>query len=452
MKPMQEQVYEILRAIRRRIKVIVSTTILVSVVCIIGAFTLPRKYESSTTILIRPDQTLNPIAGYQLAEASEDQLRNFDEIIHSRALLISLADHIGLLAPGMSEVQQFEIAKTLSPNIYTLRSGSDAFRIGYVDTDPKRAQKAAQVIADLFISIKTSIENRQNEFTVEFYEKKVDEYRSVFENQSQTLVDAMKKTVNNLPTAGTALYEKINETEQEVATNSTKIKKNQSALSKLDALVKELTGHEEQLWLAERKQDLYMVLREDIPYVEELRSLVDRFDEASRRYTQNHPEVSKLEHQIVEQLDRMRQAVASEISGLRSQQVESEKKRTDIIEELKKYSAVTKAHEEQQSNYEIARKMYEEMKIKLEQARLAQEVGSRGANQFVIFDPAYLPTKPTKPNRTLIIASGFGGGILLGLVLTLLIELFDSTIRRPRDIEIYEKPVLALLPERKISE
>jgi uncharacterized protein involved in exopolysaccharide biosynthesis len=96
--------------------------------------------------------------------------------------------------------------------------------------------------------------------------------------------------------------------------------------------------------------------------------------------------------------------------------------------------------------------MYEEMKLKLEQARLSQEVGSRGANQFVIFDPAYYPTKPTKPNRILIVASGFGGGIFLGLLLALAAEMFDSTIRRPRDMELYEKPVLALLPERKTSE
>ena len=449
---MQEQVYEIFLVLRRRIRVILSTTILVSVVCIIGAFTLPRKYESSTTIFIRPDQTLNPLAAYQVTMAAEEQLRNFDEIIHSRALLLSLADSLGLLNPGMSEFQQSEIIKVISANISTSRLGSDSFRLGYTDNDPHRAQRAAQTIANLFIFIKTSIENRQNEYTVQFYENKVETYKQLFEIQSRALVNAMKESVKELPMESSALYERINSIEREIAASNQKIQKNREALRKLELLVDELKDHPEKLRLPARKEDLYTLLQEELPLITDLRTLVDRYDETSRRYTQNHPSIGKLENQISEFLGRMRQSVVAENASLRGQQLEFEKRRTNIIEELKKYSTINRKHEEQQPNYEAGSKMYEEMKLKLEQARLSQEVGSRGANQFVIFDPAYYPTKPTKPNRILIVASGFGGGIFLGLLLALAAEMFDSTIRRPRDMELYEKPVLALLPERKTSE
>jgi polysaccharide biosynthesis transport protein len=65
----------------------------------------------------------------------------------------------------------------------------------------------------------------------------------------------------------------------------------------------------------------------------------------------------------------------------------------------------------------------------------------------VIIDPARVPAKPTKPNRALIVGGGVGVGLLLGLVAAIAAELLDSTIRSPREIEVFRKPIIGLLPE-----
>jgi uncharacterized protein involved in exopolysaccharide biosynthesis len=124
-----------------------------------------------------------------------------------------------------------------------------------------------------------------------------------------------------------------------------------------------------------------------------------------------------------------------------------ERRRSQLIEELKKSSTATRLNEDVQSNYEADRRQYEAMKAKLEQARLTQEVSSRGADQFIVLDPAYLPIVPTKPNRKLIVAGGIGLGLLLGIFSALAVELFDTTVRTPKDIQIYNKPIIALLPD-----
>ena len=87
------------------------------------------------------------------------------------------------------------------------------------------------------------------------------------------------------------------------------------------------------------------------------------------------------------------------------------------------------------------------MKLRLEQARLTLEVSKQGANQFVIIDPAFVPIKPTKPNKKMIVAAGFIGGVFLGIFLALIGELLDTRIRTPKDIERYDRPIVALLPE-----
>ena len=154
-----------------------------------------------------------------------------------------------------------------------------------------------------------------------------------------------------------------------------------------------------------------------------------------------------LESSIITLLERMRVATETELARLETSLSDLEKRRSQSIEELKRSSVSTRENPEKLSNYEINQKLYNEMKMKLEQARLTEDVGSRGANQFVILDAATLPFFPTRPNRSMIIAGGIGGGFMLGIIIAIIAELFDSTIRTTGQMEIYGKPVIALLPD-----
>jgi capsular polysaccharide biosynthesis protein len=46
----------------------------------------------------------------------------------------------------------------------------------------------------------------------------------------------------------------------------------------------------------------------------------------------------------------------------------------------------------------------------------------------------------------LIIFGGLGAGILIGIILTIISELLDTTIRSPIQMQLYGKPIIALLP------
>jgi capsular polysaccharide biosynthesis protein len=77
----------------------------------------------------------------------------------------------------------------------------------------------------------------------------------------------------------------------------------------------------------------------------------------------------------------------------------------------------------------------------------SRDLGTGGANQFIIIDPALLPIKPTKPNRPQLIAAGVLLGLFFGLAAVILKELLDTTVRTPRDVEVFQKPIIAFITD-----
>lgn len=449
MRTAQIRLQEIRGVFRRRWKLMVLPVILVTTVGTIGAYMLPRKYVSSTTILVQPDQTLTSLSAYDLMAALDAQLRNYNEIIYSRSFGLALLDSLQIGRTAKTEVERQVLVDKIRAAIRTNRLGSDSFTISYEDADPYMAQRGAAAITNLFIQTKVAVTNQQNALTVEFLEKKVEEYRQEFEASARSVVSVMKEKVDELPAGTKALYTRIDDVENKMAEIDIRLRTFRDALAILRTLPSAIEKNPEILRSDTGKQPLLHLQDENLPLGDELRNLIAKYEDATRRYTGMYPEVQNLEKSLTSLLERMRIATESEIVRLETSRTDLEKRRAQSIEELKKSSVSTRENPEKMSNYEINQKLYNEMKMKLEAARLNADVGSRGANQFVILDPATVPFFPTRPNRTMIIAGSMGGGILLGIIIAIVAELFDSTIRTTGQMEVYGKPVIALLPDTR---
>jgi len=63
-------------------------------------------------------------------------------------------------------------------------------------------------------------------------------------------------------------------------------------------------------------------------------------------------------------------------------------------------------------------------------------------------DPANYPDRPSFPKQPYFLGGGFGGGLILGLGLALLLEMRDTSVRTDKDVEaLLHLPVLAVVPE-----
>jgi polysaccharide biosynthesis transport protein len=426
---------------RRRYYLLVPAGI-VTVLSIIGAFVLPTRYESSTSILVQRDEILNPLISYEMAVAiaSEDRLRTFNEIIYSQPTIQKLIDSLYPGSRHNTEEQRQELTKTIKKNIAIDRRGSDSFRITYTETDPILAQRAAELLSNIFIETTLGIEGKRNDNTVQFFENKLEEIRRKFEVSQKQVVSRLKQSIDVTPAASRALYAQVEDIEKrqsELEARSTNYQHELVILRSFPEALQSDTG----------RQALFDLQRADIPFAGDLRPLVIKYDDLMRRYTDKYPEVRVLEKQITELLDRMYKALQSEIAKQEPMRMDLEAKHALLVEQIKQSSISEHVNEDNESDYGIYRKLYDEMKVKLEQAKTTRDLGTKSANQFIILDPALVPSQPSKPNRPLIVAGGFGLGIFLGFISMIFKETFDTTVRVPSDIVVYQKPIIAFITE-----
>jgi hypothetical protein len=82
------------------------------------------------------------------------------------------------------------------------------------------------------------------------------------------------------------------------------------------------------------------------------------------------------------------------------------------------------------------------------QARVAENLEKRQkAEQFMVLDPARLPTKPWKPNRPLLLIMGLSLGLAVGGGLVFLAETLHRSFHSTAELkQVSNVPVLSTIP------
>lgn len=442
MRSAQFTLHQALTVLKRRRRFLIVPPIIVTAICIVGALYLPRRYESSTTIWVQKDEILNPLVSFTMAVqmASEDRLRTFEEIVYSRNTIETLLDSLGTKASSMSTTAWDELVDKTKASIRTDKSGSDSFTMRFVDSDPVRAQRAVSTLARLFIRTRLQAEYQRNEYTVKFFEGKLKEYEQSYDKSQHNVLSLLRTRARQLPGGGSSLTARFDLVTEKIRETSDAIRDQRRALANIEVFPAGFRTDRGRVALSE-------LSRADVAGSAELRALVSGYDSVLIRFTPKHPDVSRFETLISASLERMRVVTQSQIDMLDGRLADLKKNREEMIQSITESSISEKVDQETESNYTFYQQLYSEMRVKLEQARIAQELGRNAEKGFVIIDPARVPVKPSKPNRVLIIAGGMGVGMLLGLLSAAIAELLDSTIRSPREIESYRKPIIGLLPE-----
>lgn len=435
----KEIAQEIRQAAKRRKKLLMLTPVFFLILSFAALLVIEPKYKSTTSILVQKEEALNPLVLYQMAVnlASEDRLLSFNEIVYSRSTMMMLIDSLGLDKDVITESEKQKLILEVQQNIGTTSRASNSFEISYYDTDPVRARDGVELLANHFIQTRVSLENRRNNETVDFFRNKLDELEQVVGQQRDQIVSATTNLMKELPFDAEALRARLQDLENEFETLEWNIYQEEE---KLEIVNEYLNRTEDE----NRVQILYKLPFDDLAHGLELSDLMVEYEQFRRQFTESYPPLRAIMVQISEVVNRIPSSIESRLENMNLQKEELSRQRAQLINDMERAFIVKQRNSSQESDFSIYQELYNNMKVKLEQARMTRDIDDKASEQFIVLDAPYIPEKPSSPNRKLVLAIGLFLGLMIGVILSGVAEIMDTTVRKEEDLE-FTKPIIAYL-------
>ena len=453
----------------RRKWVLITCLLLVTVLAVLGGQLISKSYESTTTILVKKEEVLNPLVRWQTAVslAIEDRLSTFEKIIYSHTLLEQVSGGLELAGPDPEPIAVDHEIGRLRGAIRTEQSvsGSDSFQIQVEWDDPVLAKGIAELVTELFIETSLEGDRKQAGIAVDFIAEQLELYQEQLTQAEDALRTFKEENPEKLPDQHSSYVTELKDYRHQLVEADVKIKE---LTLKVELLTSRLNGEEPMVI----QSALYV---QHNPYRAAFQDLNIRYQSMLGRLRPDHPDVVEARAQL-EALERI---ISQEKDGEEAQ--ERQEVRSPVFQEIlakqqdtrlelkaaqlqrQEYQEIAAALEKKvatipanemalnalEREVHINKELFDSLRLKVEQARISQQVELQSqANRFQILDPARVPFKHSKPNSKMILIAGLMGGIALGFGLVFLFEFLDPAILREEEIEhVFGDRVLAKIPK-----
>ena len=418
---------------------------------------LPPVYLAQARLLVESEQIPGSLAESTVRTQATEQLQIIQQRLLTRANLLELANRLQIYAPlpGQSprRLDPDQIVADLRARIRITVTGGPAGRgraqqatIVTIAFPAATAQLSSAVVNEIVTQIlsenvrmRTAVAGQ----TLEFFEQEVDrldrelairqERILAFQNANQ---DALPDSLDFRRRQQLAEQERLGQLERTVA----------GLVDRRDRLVAlyESTG-----------QVTSVATAPQTPEERQLQALRDELSRALVTLAPQNPRVRMIEAQI-QALETTVAQQAGAAPGVDPQQAAFQLQLTDIdgqiafardeiarvqvrIEELTRTIEATPANSialgALERDYANIQDQYNQAVAARARAATGETIEAMSRGQRIsVIEQATPPRAPDRPNRPLIAAAGVGGGVALGLVLVVLLELLNRAVRRPQDL------------------
>jgi polysaccharide chain length determinant protein (PEP-CTERM system associated) len=459
----------------RRKWVIVLPTIVVAVAVVLWTRQLVDMYRSESTILVVPPQVPEDYVRPTVRTRIEDRLQAIQQQIMSRTRLERIILDLDLYARERETGIMEDIVENMRQSVQIQPIRGDAFRVAFVNEDPRLAMRVTERLTSLFID--ESLRDREvlAEGTNQFLESQLEEARRVLVENERRLEEYRRRFDGQLPDQLNANVQGLHNTQMQVQALVETLNRDRERRLVLERGLADLHAMEgttdfvptsggtstvaQQLEAAEKAlADLQLRLTSEHPDVVRARRTVAELqqraddeaaarpvsadatalapDEAARRarIAETERQLAALDKQITfntEQEAKLREVIA----GYQRRIESTPTRQSELADLMRDYSTY-------QANYQslLAKQQQSQLAANLERRQIGE--------QFRVLDPARLPVRPFSPDRPRYYSMGVLAGLALGLGLALVVEYFDRTMRSDDDVRAaLSLPVLATVPQ-----
>ncbi len=462
---------------------------LIAILAVIGgalgigaAQILPKQYVSQTVVLVEPPTVPGNVVQPVVNADTSQRLATMQQQILSRTRLEPVVHKLSLYTAEIKQQESMEdIVARLRKNIEvtpvlpmarTNAQGLPGFSIRVTFDEPNIAQQICATVSSMFLDENLRVRQHQAERTTDFLTDQVETAKAKLDEQDGKLAAFQRAHLGSLPD------------DQGMNLNVLG-----GLASQLDAATQAMSRAQQdkafaESSLAQQRAAWQATLNGRQPATQEqqIADMVAQLAALKSKYTDDHPDVVRLKSDIAAARRNMaagnQEAVAAaaampviaavepaQIQSLRDQirQFDSvlrdrTAQQEDLHRRIRMYQArieATPAIEQEfkalTRGFQSALEFYNQLLKQRDLAAMATDLErQQQSEQFRVLDPASLPERPSFPDPLKFMLGGLGGGIALGVGLTLLLEMRDTSVRTDRDIEsLLQIPVLAVVPTVK---
>lgn len=430
--------------------VVVSLTIL-------GVGTVwPKRYTSSTSILINESNIIDPLmAGRAVATSVRDRSSIVNEIIFRKKVMDQVLKAGGWIEKSIDEVEQQQLIELIKKRT-TIDGGSEnLLKISYTDSDPERAYIVTKTYSDIFIAESLLAKANESKSAYEFINNQVLDYQSKLTDVEGNL--EKYRIENNEINSGSAeaATARVNSLLANIEQTTLQLREAEIRQASIE---KQLSGEAESTISFSRQGQLGV-------RIGELQSQLDRL---RLSYVDTYPDIIAIKEQIkalkirVEQEKDNRvqakreakkggslfiddgisasplfQTLRTQLSEAKTQVETLAGRLTEIrsmlqqeMEMSKRLHSGEKVITELTRDYQVNREIYQDLLRRRENARVSMDLNKSQQDQtFKIQEPAFVPLRPSGFRFLHFVVGGIFLGIAIPSGLIYLLVTMDPRIR-----------------------
>jgi polysaccharide chain length determinant protein (PEP-CTERM system associated) len=494
--------------VRNRKFLLIGPMLVFGVLAMAFTYLMKDEYRAQTLILVVPQRVPEKYVGPAVAETIEQRLQSISPQIMSESRLERIIAELDLYPSkrgkrgGMEEIVA-EMRGDISVEIMR----GDLFRVTYSGSNPYKVMQVTQRLASLFVEENLKDREQLAVGTNRFLESQLDNTRRALEEQERKVQEYRQTHAGELPSQVGANLQVLQSTSFQYQTGEETLSRDRDRRLELERTLTELMNQSDQAKPAaargaeppvptpppapEATATQTDTLPSEPPRVQPTADLATNLQNLTvlqrylatlqTRFKPEHPDVLRTKRMIAE----LQKAIGSGRSGARGDDVLASSDPAAVVrnarisqvraqidnidreisrktaeqERLKLQMQLLQRRVENEPtreselisltrDYDTSKATYQSLLARREESGIAADLERQQVGQqFKTLDPARLPEKPYGPNRQRINLIAAGVGLVLGIGLTVLLEVRDQSFRNSIEVvPVLSLPVLASVP------
>lgn len=445
-----------LSVLLRRLHYVGLIFLTVTALSVYFALNLPPVYQSTARLLMESAKIPDALAAPTVQTAEMEQLQVIEQQLMTRTNLLEIARKFNAVARIDAMAPDDIVSAMRQATTIHKQAGRDQATMLTITFDAESAQIAAAVVNEYVTRVLTgnaAARTSQAQDTLQFFQQEVERLSAELSTQSARILAFQNQNADALP--NTLTYR---------LTEQTNLQERLASVQRESAGLKDQRQRLIEIFRSTGQLDASRPVPQT-PEAAQLAALEIELSSARAVLAPDHPKVVMLETRVADLQARITDKAAAagpsvddgseggtdapmtlleiQIAEIDSQIAQMTQESTDISRQLTalkelidRSAGVAVQLEALNRDYANLQAQYDTATDRLSEASTGERIAVMSKGQRIgVLDAATVPDTPSRPNRFRIVVFGAGLGMILGLGLVGLLEMLNTSVRRPIDLE-----------------